>query len=74
MLVYRQAGDENREVKIDAGEAGQAERDAEKVESLHAKICGPSGNCHVVLADGDLRICRARIADLYNGGPCSISV
>ena len=38
VLVNRQAGDEDREVKIDPGETGQAERDAEKVESV------PRGN------------------------------
>ena len=38
VLVYRQAGDEDGEVKIDPGETGQAERHAQKVESFHAEI------------------------------------
>ena len=33
-------GGENRQVKINASEAGQAERHAEKVEFFHAKIIG----------------------------------
>ena len=60
MLVNRQTNDENGEVKIDAGETGQTERDTEKVQPLHAKIMRPSANCHVVLAAADLRICRAQ--------------
>ena len=28
MLIDRQSGDENREIKIDPGETGEAERDA----------------------------------------------
>ena len=31
MLIDRQAGDENGQVKIDAGETGQAERDTERL-------------------------------------------
>ena len=31
MLMNRESGDENGEIKIDAGETGQTERDAEKV-------------------------------------------
>ena len=35
MLVNRQTGDENGEVKIDPGEAGETERNPEKVELFH---------------------------------------
>ena len=38
MLMDRQSGDENREVKIYPGETGQAERDAKKVEPFHGEI------------------------------------
>ena len=46
VLVYRQAGDEDGEVKIDPGETGQAERNAQKVESFHAEISGALRDCH----------------------------
>ena len=39
MLVDRQAGDENGQVKIDPGERGEAEGDAKEVELFHAEIC-----------------------------------
>ena len=45
--VYREAGDENGEVKIDPGETGQAKRDAQKIESFHAEISNALGDCHV---------------------------
>jgi hypothetical protein len=32
-----EASGENREIKVDAGEAGQAERNSEKVKLLHAE-------------------------------------
>ncbi len=38
MLIKGEADGEDGEVKIDAGEARQAERDTEEIESLHAKI------------------------------------
>jgi hypothetical protein len=31
---------ENREIKVDASQAGQAERNSKKVKLLHAEICG----------------------------------
>lgn len=43
VLVDGETGRENREVKVDAGEAGEAERDTEKVEPLHAKIMRRAG-------------------------------
>ena len=43
MLVDRQTNDENGEVKVDAGETGQTERDTEKVQPLHAKSMRPLG-------------------------------
>ena len=33
-----QSGDKNRQVKVDAGETSQAERDGKKVEFLHGAI------------------------------------
>src|SRR4051794_31035127 len=38
MLINGETDDEDGQVKIDAGETGQAERDAEEIESLHGKI------------------------------------
>ena len=35
-------GDKNCQVKIDPGEAGQAERDAEELEVVHREIMGAS--------------------------------
>ena len=43
MLMDREAGDENRQVKIDAGEAGEAERDAEQLEVVHGEIMRARG-------------------------------
>ncbi len=40
MEMNREAGDENGEIKIDAGEAGEAQRDAQEVESFHGEISG----------------------------------
>jgi hypothetical protein len=36
MEVNREPGRENSEVKIDAGEAGEPERHAQEIESIHA--------------------------------------
>ena len=38
MQMDREAGDENSEIKIDAGEAGEAERDSDRVESIHGEL------------------------------------
>ncbi len=38
MMVHGQAGDENRQVKIDPRQGGEAERDPEEVELFHAEI------------------------------------
>ena len=38
MQVDGEAGDENRQVKIDAGEAGQAKRNAKELEVVHGEI------------------------------------
>ena len=35
MLMNREAGNENRQIKIDPGEAGEAEGDAEQFELVH---------------------------------------
>ncbi len=35
MLVHRQSGDENGQVKIDSRECGQAEGNSEKIELFH---------------------------------------
>ena len=43
MLVDGEAGNENRQVQIDAGEAGQAERDAEELEVVHGEIMRARG-------------------------------
>ena len=48
MLVYREASDEDGEIKIDSGEAGQAERHAQKVESFHAELSDAASDCHLV--------------------------
>src|SRR5258708_31088188 len=41
MEMNREAGDENSEVKIDAREAGEPERHAQEVESIHGAISDP---------------------------------
>ena len=51
--VYRQAGDEDGEVKIDPGETGQAERHAQKVESFHAEISVRALCGEIVSRSGD---------------------
>jgi hypothetical protein len=38
---------ENGEVKIDAGEAGEPERHAQEIESIHGAISDPAWSCHV---------------------------
>ncbi len=40
MEMNGEAGGENRQVKIDAGEAGQAERDGKKVKLFHVRNIG----------------------------------
>ena len=43
MLMDREAGNENRQVKINAGEAGEAKRDAEELEVIHGEIMRAGG-------------------------------
>ena len=38
MQMDREAGGENGEVKIDAGKAGEAERDGDRVKSIHGEL------------------------------------
>ena len=40
MLIHRQAGDEDGQIKIDPGEGGQAECNPEKVELFHGGNMG----------------------------------
>ena len=40
MLVDRETSDENGEIKINACEASETERDAEKMKFLHEEIIG----------------------------------
>src|SRR2546423_15379537 len=40
MEVNGKTGDEDREIKVDAGEAGEAERHADDVESVHGANIG----------------------------------
>ena len=47
MEMDREASNENGEIKIDAGEAGEAERDGDGVESIHGGISDPVHACHV---------------------------
>jgi hypothetical protein len=42
MLVDRETGDENGEIKINACETSETERDAEKMEFFHEEIIGVS--------------------------------
>src|SRR4051812_8925061 len=50
MEMDGETGDENGEVKIDPGEAGEAERDGDRVESIHgAKYQARRTNCKVSL-------------------------
>ena len=46
MLVDGETGHEDGEVKINPGETGQAERNAQKVKSFHAEISGAHSDCH----------------------------
>ncbi len=41
MEMDGEAGDENREIKIDTGKASKAERNGEKVELFHGPIIRP---------------------------------
>ncbi len=53
VLIDGEAGDEDGQVKIDPGQTGQAERDAQKVESFHAEISDAARDCHLVfIVDG----------------------
>ena len=47
MLVNRESGHENREIKIDSSQASKPERDAQQVESIHGAISDPARGCHV---------------------------
>jgi hypothetical protein len=49
--VDGQTGDKDREVKIDPGETGETECDAQEVESFHAEISNALRNCHLVLPE-----------------------
>ena len=46
MLMDGETGDENGEVKIEAGETGEAERDAQQAKSFHARISDAACDCH----------------------------
>ena len=48
MLIDCETGDKDSQVKIDPGETGQAERNAQKVESFHAKVSGALRDCHLI--------------------------
>lgn len=41
--VNRETGHENGQVQINAGERGEAERDGEKIQSLHARLSAHAG-------------------------------
>src|ERR1041385_6875061 len=47
MEMDREASDENGEVKVDAGETGEAERDGDGVESIHGAISDRDSGFHV---------------------------
>ena len=47
VLMDGEAGDENGQVKIEAGETGEAERDAQQAKSFHARISNARGDCHL---------------------------
>jgi hypothetical protein len=47
MEMNGEPGGENGEVKVDAGEAGEPERHAQEVESIHGAISDPTRGCHV---------------------------
>jgi hypothetical protein len=42
MVVNREAGNENGEIKIDPGKRGQTEGDGEEIQSVHAKLSARS--------------------------------
>ena len=46
VLIDRETGDKDGEVKVNSGETGQTERNAQKVESFHAEISGARRDCH----------------------------
>ena len=48
MLVDRQAGHKNRQIKIETSEAGQAERDTEELQLIHAELCGHAVRSHAL--------------------------
>ena len=51
MEMNGEARGENREIKIDPGEAGEPERHAQEVESIHGAISDPPRRCHVQTRD-----------------------
>ncbi len=40
VLIDRESGNEDREIKVNAGEAGEAKRDSEQIELFHGEIMG----------------------------------
>jgi seryl-tRNA synthetase len=68
MQIYRQAGDEDGEVKIDPGETGQTERNAQKVESFHAEISNALCDCHATFYSlARAKICAQSMALIFQG-------
>jgi hypothetical protein len=47
MLIDRETGDEDSEIKVDPGQTSETERNAQKVKSFHVRISGPLRECHV---------------------------
>jgi hypothetical protein len=48
VLMDGEAGDENGQVKIKAGETGEAERDTQQAKSFHARISDAARDCHII--------------------------
>ena len=62
MLVDGETGYENSQVKIEAGETGEAERDAQQAKSFHARISDAACDCHEGFAGAPRLTARRAVA------------
>src|SRR4051812_23553196 len=64
-----QAGNEDRQVEIDSGQAGEPKRDAQEVESVHGAISDRCGGCHVQTSSSGLapalKICAVAVPLIF---------
>ena len=62
VLMDGETGDENGQVEIEAGETGEAERDAQQAKSFHARISDAACDCHEGFAGAARLTARRAVA------------